>query len=165
MIPKSWGASMADENGMKCELQLPRPDGWKVKLQSDAIYEKWRNVINVFSLSNAEYAFYMKDIEKSKQMWNQLSLPDFSIWSSSFAERTRALNMSSDETGTEGLVQTPSRNSLTLTRGSEDSSSMRPSSVMQATAAPPNIPSGNRTARPEGKGKISAVRSNTLENG
>lgn len=157
---------MADENGMKCELQLTRPDVWKVKLQSDAIYEKWRNVTDLRTLTPEQRLERANDKARSQKIWNQLDLPYFNIWLSSNSDNIRALNSSSEDTGFTALTQRPSTSSkISLPEYQGEKSSMRPSSVMQATAVPPNIPSGNRIARPEGKGKISAVRSNTLENG
>ena len=126
-----------------------------------------KNGVADFATASPEtQAQYLQDQNTSIAMWHQLNLPDFNIRENSFGESTRAEYNSAPYNGDLAGTQEPLMSSMTpLPSFNGDVSSMRPSSVMQATAVPPNIPSGNRIARPEGKGKISAVRSNTLENG
>ena len=165
--PTEWGykgfhITWQDNHGVNCELQLTRPDVWQVKLESDAIYEKWRNVTDRHALSVAQYMKYWKDRKRSQRLWSQLDLPDFSIYcANSSSESTRAWNSSSAETGFSGLRQTPLTSSNVLILGSSKNSRIRPSSVMQAMGAPPRLDSNYSVTRratnsniivPEGEG-------------
>ena len=93
--PTEWGyrgfhVTFRDGNGLSSEIQLTRPDVWKVKLESDKIYEKWRNV-DTASLTTIGRLSMRKDVKRSIAMWNQLDLPDFSTYiRNSSSESTRA---------------------------------------------------------------------------
>ncbi len=50
-------------NGVKCELQLSTPDMFNIKLESDAIYEAWRN-------RNIESSEKETDEKRSAALWN-----------------------------------------------------------------------------------------------
>lgn len=139
--PTEWGyrgyhITFRNANGIGAEIQLSRPDVWTVKLESDKIHKKWRNMTDCSALSNAEYIQYMNDVQRSKKMWSQLNLPDFKNWESSASDSTRALKWSSADTGRTGFTHDPLTSSRTRTLGSLENSSMRPDSVKQAIDSP-----------------------------
>ena len=133
--PTDWGykgfhVTWRNADGVSSELQLTRPDAWKTKLWSDAIYDKWRNVTDVMSLSLEDREQYIKQKAESNERWNQLGLPDFSKYvRSSSAVRTREFQSSSNETGLVGSTQAPFTNSRTNTLGSDENFNTRPDSV------------------------------------
>ena len=141
--PTEWGyrgfhITFRDANGIGSEIQLTMPAVWKVKLESDAIYDKWRDV----DLSTADAKTqqeYVAEQEKSLQMWAQLDLPDFSMYErSSSSDNTRALYSVSPKTGDFAGTQLPSASSkIPLPSLMPDVSSTRPDSVKQAIENPP----------------------------
>ena len=142
--PSEWGyngfhITWRNANGISSEIQLTRPDVWQVKKESDAIYEKWRNVTNVDSLSPERQIEYFQDILRSNEMWRQLGLPDFSIYAAnSSSDNLRALNISSEETGLDARDHAPLMNSsMPLPSRIGEISKMRPDSVIQATKSTP----------------------------
>lgn len=141
--PTEWGYSglhitWDNGDGIRSEIQMTRPDVWQVKKESDLIYEKWRNVTDPNQLSDADYTAMQADMQRSRKMWDQLGLPDFSIYAdNSASESTRALNISSMETGREGRTNLPSTSSRTRTEGSGETSIILPDSVMDATKSAP----------------------------
>ncbi|MEG1997626.1 MAG: hypothetical protein RR051_04210, partial [Clostridiales bacterium] len=176
--PTEWGyrgfhVTWRTKGGLGCELQLTRPDVWQVKLESDVIYDKWRNVTDAINLSDAEYTAMMSDMQRSNEMWNQLDLPDFKILESSVSDNLRALNISSADTGRDGTIQFPETNSLTRMAGSGEISSTRPDSVMQAMEVPPFNPSSaftilqgtaeiNNSISPEQQNNASVLPNETI---
>ena len=108
-----------------------------MKLESDKIYDKWRNVTDLSKLSARELLERDVDRQRSMDMWDQLKLPDLSRFSSSSSDSLRALKISSAETGEEAFSHFPPENSKTLTRGSSVTSSKRPDSVKQAMNSSP----------------------------
>lgn len=141
--PTAWGYSglhitWDNGNGIRSEIQMTRPDVWQVKKESDLIYEKWRNVTDQNQLSDADFTAKQADMQRSREMWDQLGLPDFSIYAdNSASESTRALNISSSETGREGRTNLPSTSSRTRTEGSGETSIILPDSVIQTTKSAP----------------------------
>lgn len=143
--PTEWGYSglhitWDNGDGIRSEIQMTRPDVWQVKKESDLIYEKWRNVTDPNKLSKEDRAALIADMQRSRKMWDQLGLPDFSIYAdNSASESTRALNISSMETGREGRTNLPSTSSRTNTseEGSVETSIILPDSVMDATKSAP----------------------------
>ena len=101
------------------------PEAWKTKLESDKIYEKWRNV-DFAKLSEKELEQYQKALIRSNQMWEKSDVPDFMSLASSSSDNTRPLNISSPSSGDIAGTQTPSMSSLT---GYDEVSTMRPDSV------------------------------------
>jgi len=143
--PTEWGyrgyhITFRNANGIGAEIQLSRPDVWAVKLESDKIYEKWRNIVpdgNIEALTPQQQIEYFADLEKSRNMWNQLDLPDFNIWANSSSERTLASQMSSRYRGERAGTQEPLISSKTpLPSRMGEMSSMRPDSVKQAIDSP-----------------------------
>lgn len=99
------------EKGLGVEVQLTTPEAWKTKLVSDSIYDKWRNV-KVEELTVAEAEAYDADVARSIEMWDQLGLPDFSMYvrasSSDTTVESQYSFIGSDRTI---LPQRPSENS------------------------------------------------------
>lgn len=52
---------------MGAEIQITQPNVWKVRLESDKIYDKWRNV-DLPNLSPQEQSEYQADFEMSNEM-------------------------------------------------------------------------------------------------
>jgi len=99
------------KNGLGVEVQLTTPEAWKAKKISDKIYEKWRNV-DLKRLTEKEELNYYKDIARSLQMWNQLGLPDFSIYERASSSDTSLESISSaPKSERASLPQRPSENS------------------------------------------------------
>lgn len=99
------------EKGLGVEVQLTTPEAWKTKLVSDSIYDKWRNV-KVEELTASEAEAYDADVARSIEMWDQLGLPDFSMYvrasSSDTTVESQYSFIGSDRTI---LPQRPSENS------------------------------------------------------
>jgi hypothetical protein len=100
IVQNEWGykgyhITFRNADGLGAEIQVTQPDVWEVKLKSDKIYEKWRDVEDIHKLSPQEVMEYYADIERSNEMWNHLNLPDFSSFSNSASDSLRALNISS----------------------------------------------------------------------
>lgn len=99
------------EKGLGVEVQLTTPEAWKTKLVSDSIYDKWRNV-KVEELTAAEAEAYDADVARSIEMWDQLGLPDLSMYvrasSSDTTVESQYSFIGSDRTI---LPQRPSENS------------------------------------------------------
>lgn len=115
-----------NENGLGSELQVTKPDVWKVKLASDAIYDKWRNV-EILLASEDVRKEHFKDKESSIKMWESLHLPDFKSFESSSSERMRPFISSSPNMDLVGRTHLPSINSM---NEGEDVSITRPDSVL-----------------------------------
>lgn len=60
--------SVTFENGLHGEIQMTTPEAWSIKKQTDAIYEKWRNV-SLDSATPQQVAEYESDYERSSQLW------------------------------------------------------------------------------------------------
>ncbi|MEG0585763.1 MAG: hypothetical protein RR504_05190, partial [Christensenellaceae bacterium] len=139
ILPTEWGyqglhITFRNADGLGAEIQLTTPQHWAVKLESDAIYEKWRNVEDYTKLNKVGRTEYLSDRVKSLQMWNQLNLPDLMSLSTSSSDNTVAENISSQESGERAGLQAPSKYSKT---SMVEVSSNRPSSVKQAIGDTP----------------------------
>ena len=138
--PTEWGyrgfhVAYRNDSGIGAEIQLSRPDVWKVKLESDKIYDKWRNV-DVASMSETQAIERQKAKEKSLKMWHQLDLPGFSIYEvNSSSDNTRANIISSPYNGERSGIQEPS---ISSSGRNPESSSILPDSVIQAIQTPPS---------------------------
>ena len=115
------------ENGVGHELQLSTPEAWAIKQKTEEIYAKWRDL-------EADHNFvrppeYYSDIAQSKEMWNQLNLPDFSRFATSSGVSNLASSSKSSPRNMleRSLPQRPSANSASGLPGS--SFIMRPDSV------------------------------------
>lgn len=56
--------------GINGEIQLTTPEAWKIKKQTDAIYQKWRDV-DLETLSQQQKTQYKEDMRKSSNLWEQ----------------------------------------------------------------------------------------------
>ena len=147
IVQNEWGykgyhITFRNADGLGAEIQVTQPDVWEVKLKSDKIYEKWRDVEDIHKLSPQEVMEYYADIERSNEMWNHLNLPDFSNFSNSASDSLRAENISSELTGPTAGTQEPLTNSNISLLPDGKTSNIRPVSVKQAMSTPPtdNIP-------------------------
>lgn len=120
------------ENGLGVEVQLTTPEAWKTKLASDQIYDKWRNA-DLASLTDEQTSEAVADQDRSLDMWNQLDLPDLSMYARASASDT-AVESQNSLKGRERatLPQRPSENSsMVPTVPSENVRSSRPDSVTE----------------------------------
>ena len=140
--PTQWGyqglhITWRNQSGISNEVQLTTKLAWETKLWSDHIYEKWRNV-NVDEASREKRDEFLVDLKKSKQRWNQLSLPDFSIYASnSDAFSTRELYVSDAATGDTGRTSLPSISSKNITSDSPVITNTLPVSDKKKSIAKP----------------------------
>ena len=141
-----------NKNGLYSEVQLTRADVWKVKMASDAIYDKWRN-LDRQGLPPDEERAYLDDLDRSNSMWNQLDLPDFSKYDNSSSESGRPFMMSPQSSGDLTGIHFPSTSSLVGLRGS---SMTRPDSVMDAIESSP--PNSSITLGEEGVNTLNSAR-------
>lgn len=144
IAPTEWGyrgyhITFKNADGISAEIQLTRPDVWAVKLESDKIYERWRNVEFATADAKTQMA-YLADRDKSLKMWDQIDLPDFAMYSSnSLSDNTRALYNSSPYNGNRAGIQAPSENSnMPLPSRMGDVSNNLPDSVKHAINSPPD---------------------------
>lgn len=112
-----------NDGGIGIELQLSTPEAWKVKMQTEEIYAKWREAeANPDFVPTPEY---IADVQRGKDMWAQLALPDFSSFATSAGDSSTASSSQSSPgmSGLESRTQTPSTSSL---RGLENTSTILP---------------------------------------
>ena len=147
-VVNNWGykgfhTTWRNEDGIASEVQLTTKEHWPLKLWSDSIYDKWRDVTNPDAeLTAEEKKQLIADRDLSRERWSQFEMPDLSPYErKSLASRGRA-SINSDAsayvTGTD--FQTPPTSSLaSLPSRMGDRSNTRPSSVTQKSdiAAPP----------------------------
>lgn len=121
------------------ELQLSTPEAWKVKMETEKIYAKWRDEEAKPGFMDQEPEEHKEDMKKSARLWAQLSLPDFSSFDTSLSESTRQSSSISSPSliGERSSPQTPPENSPT---GQPVSLSrmMRPESVNATTISSPS---------------------------
>ncbi len=55
-------------NGLNAEIQITTQEAWKIKKQTDAIYEKWRN-IEEYNMTDQQRAERQADYEQSARLW------------------------------------------------------------------------------------------------
>lgn len=122
---KGFHITWTNGNGLGSELQVTMPDVWKVKLASDAIYDKWRNV-KLEELTAEQAQMTLADLERSQKMWDALHLPDFGSFSTSSGESGRPIMNVSPNTDVDGFTHSPSMSSL---NPSGESRNTRPVSV------------------------------------
>jgi ppGpp synthetase/RelA/SpoT-type nucleotidyltranferase len=114
--PTPWGyrgfhISYSLGDGINAEIQFATKDVWnKTKLESDKLYEKWRNK-DYSSLSANEETEFKADRKKSMGMWDQLNLPDKINSLASHVESANPLNISSVFSGERAGFQAPPKNS------------------------------------------------------
>ena len=127
---RGYHITYRNADGLGAELQLATPEAWKVKLESDKIYEKWRNV-NPKQLSTTKRQLYKQEVERSLDLWDQLNLPDFMRLSTSLGVNNLPLRTVSRTTmGGSALPQRPPTNSRKSSPFQKGSMSInRPDSV------------------------------------
>lgn len=99
------------ENGIGHELQLSTPEAWAVKQKTEEIYAKWRDAETDPSFVQTEE--YVRDIVEAKGMWDQLTLPDFTNFTTSASDNSRPPSSQSSPgyNGERRSPQAPSANS------------------------------------------------------
>ena len=95
-----------NDNGIGIELQLSTPEAWRVKMETEKIYAKWREAEADPNFVATEE--YWRDMGRSEGLWSQVDTPDFSIFANSSG-------VSGRESGSQGspsdigLVNAPHR--------------------------------------------------------
>lgn len=132
-----------DEDGVGIELQLSTQEAWAVKMKTEEIYAKWRDV-DMTTLSEEQEAEYRADIQRSMDMWAACQTPDFTSFETSSGDRGVASMSSPPNTGTAGLTHSPETSSRSIGEVSAISNT-RPSSV-RTNLDIKNTPSGDATS-------------------
>ena len=140
------------DNGIGIELQLSTPQAWKVKMETEKIYAKWREA-EARGIRSEEKAAYEADLLRSMNMWNQVETPDFPTIANSSGVSGRESSSKgspSDMFFTSG-PQRPFENSSKPLGKEESYLSMRPSGLTNNNSiqTPPdnsvfNIPQNTR---------------------
>lgn len=166
-VKNPWGyngfhVTWRNANGVTSEVQLTTKDHWPLKLWSDSIYDKWRNV-EIDNMSPSEFVNYKSDVQISRRKWEEAHLPDLEVYvRNSSSESGRASNMSAPYTLDAGLDQDPSTYSNNT---DPDKSKILPSSVMHKSfmdVTPPS--SDNSILSPKSSGiNNQSARKNSLE--
>lgn len=86
-VKNPWGYSglhltFREPNGIGVEVQLTTPEHWPIKLESDAIYDKWRQIASqdVNTLPPIIQKRLKAAINKSKALWAAQNIPDLSMY-------------------------------------------------------------------------------------
>lgn len=84
-VRNDWGYSglhitFREPNGIGVEVQLTTPEHWPVKLESDAIYDKWRTIASKdpSTLEPIVQKRLYAAIKKSQALWKAANVPDLS---------------------------------------------------------------------------------------
>lgn len=131
---KGFHVTWRSNDGLGSELQITMPHVWQVKLISDGIYDKWRDIKPEDKDAKTARKFEA-DLARSQKMWEELQLPDFTRWDTSSSESTRPDISVPRYTGVSGADHLLSTSSL---YGNEDMSNTRPSSVSTNMRTPPS---------------------------
>ncbi len=134
-----------DETGVNIEVQVSTPSAWEVKLKSDLIYEKWRNVL-LWRMAAEQAREWAVDKATSRKMWGDLGLPyfgNFLISSSELMTDERSKSPAVIPSNLSSGTQRPLANLRTESvLESLSSRSMTPSSVLEYEydiAEPPSV--------------------------
>ena len=143
------------DGGIGVELQLTTPEAWKVKLASDAIYDTLRE-IDQKQLTPEEADNYWKEVQRSRDMWAKVQVPDLTRFATSSSERTSPSMRLPRYTGPEGVTQQPSTSSSTESEpGEYVSRNTRPDSARTYdTSAIKAPPSGSTTTLAQTEGDV-----------
>jgi len=98
-------------DGIGVELQLSTPEAWKIKMQTEDIYAKLREM-DFAALSDEAKAEYDRMRQQSIELWDSIQLPDFNRLTTSASDRTRPSMNSSPYIGEIGFTQKPLTSSL-----------------------------------------------------
>lgn len=131
---RGFHVTWRSNDGLGSELQITMPHVWQVKLISDGIYDKWRDIKPEDKDAQTVRQFEA-DLARSQKMWEELQLPDFTRWDTSSSESTRPDISVPRYTGVSGADHLLSTSSL---YGNEDMSNTRPSSVSTNMGTPPS---------------------------
>lgn len=84
-VRNDWGYSglhitFREPNGIGVEVQLTTPEHWPIKLESDAIYDKWRTIASKdpSTLEPIVQKRLYAAIKKSQALWKAANVPDLS---------------------------------------------------------------------------------------
>lgn len=131
VVTNDWGykgyhITFRNPDGISSEIQLTTSDHWPAKLESDAIYDKWRN-FNLGTASKTERQRYNDAMAKSQALWAKVDFNDFDKAVQSLSDTGRASRSVAPVTSKLGLTQEPSL--YTKTPSPSESANMSPSSV------------------------------------
>ena len=136
VVTNNWGykgyhITFRNPDGISSEIQLTTAAHWPAKLESDAIYDKWRN-FDYDSATKAERQKYHEAMAKSQALWAKVDFNDFDKTANSLSDTGRASWSVEPSTLKSGLTQEPSL--YTKTPSSSESANMSPSSVIQTSS-------------------------------
>ena len=131
VVTNDWGykgyhITYRNPDGISSEIQLTTADHWPAKLESDAIYDEWRN-FNLDASTKTERQRYNEAMAKSQALWAKVDFNDFDKTVQSLSDTGRASRSVAPVTLKSGLTQEPSL--YTKMPSSSESASMSPSSV------------------------------------
>lgn len=131
VVTNDWGykgyhITYRNPDGISSEIQLTTADHWPAKLESDAIYDKWRN-FNLGTASKTERQRYNDAMAKSQALWAKVDFNEFDKAVQSLSDTGRASRSVAPVTSKLGLTQEPSL--YTKTPSPSESANMSPSSV------------------------------------
>ena len=131
VVTNDWGykgyhITFRNPDGISSEIQLTTADHWPAKLESDAIYDKWRN-FNLGTASKTERQRYNDAMAKSQALWAKVDFNEFDKAVQSLSDTGRASRSVAPVTSKLGLTQEPSL--YTKTPSPSESANMSPSSV------------------------------------
>lgn len=135
---KGFHVTYRNSEGLGAEVQLTTKEAWKVKLESDKIYDKWRN-ISTDTLSKNDFEAYKKDLNKSRQLWESVDTSSLGKLDISSSDNGRPVMTSPKYKAGRGSDQLPSINSKNGVGNESVSTTIRPDSVTTYSIdAPPD---------------------------
>ncbi len=135
---KGFHVTYRNSEGLGAEVQLTTKEAWKVKLESDKIYDKWRN-ISTDTLSKNDFEAYKKDLNKSRQLWESVDTSSLGKLDISSSDNGRPVMTSPKYNAGRGSDQLPSINSKNGVGNESVSTTIRPDSVTTYSIdAPPD---------------------------
>lgn len=135
---KGFHVTYRNGEGLGAEVQLTTKEAWKVKLESDKIYDKWRN-ISTDTLSKNDFEAYKKDLNKSRQLWESVDTSSLGKLDISSSDNGRPDMTSPKYNAGRGSDQLPSINSKNGVGNESVSTTIRPDSVTTYSIdAPPD---------------------------
>jgi ppGpp synthetase/RelA/SpoT-type nucleotidyltranferase len=125
---KGYHITFRNPDGISSEIQLTTAAHWPAKLESDAIYDKWRN-FDYDSATKAERQRYNEAVAKSQALWAKVDFSEFDKAANSLSDTGRASWSVEPSTLKSGLTQEPSL--YAKIPSSSESANTSPSSVTQ----------------------------------
>ena len=125
---KGYHITFRNPDGISSEIQLTTAAHWPAKLESDAIYDKWRN-FDFDAATEAEQQKYNQAMAKSQALWAKVDFSEFDKAANSLSDTGRESWSVDPNTLKSGLTQEPSL--YTKTPLPSESANMSPSSVTQ----------------------------------